>query len=97
MEDARKANGHDTWLRRLAARLFREQDAAAVRHGWQIETGRTGLSRVYRDPRFDRFARCPQCRGSGTDQDQEPCPNCAGTGRIVLGLDSVSGARRSRP
>jgi hypothetical protein len=96
MEDVRKANGHDTWLRRLADRLFREQDAAAVRHGWQIDAGRNGLKRVYRDPRFDRFALCPQCRGSGTDQDQEPCGGCAGTGRTVLGPDSVSGAGRSR-
>jgi hypothetical protein len=96
MEDARKANGHDTWLRRLAARVFREQDAAAARHGWQIETGRTGLATVYRDPRFDRFARCPRCSGSGMDQDQYPCAGCAGTGRTVLGPRSATEAGRSR-
>jgi hypothetical protein len=84
MEDARKALSHDTWLGRLSARLFRDQDATARRHGWHIKAGRGGLSRTYRDPRFDRLARCPMCRGSGTDASQEACDGCAATGRVTL-------------
>jgi len=79
MKDVRKARGRDTWTQRMAARLFRKDDAAAARHGWQIEIGPGGRSRVYRDPRFNRFARCAACGGTGTD-----CPECADTGRVVV-------------
>ena len=73
------------WIRALGEWLFRDDDARAVRHGWQIETRRGGLGRVYRDPRFDRLARCPDCGGSGTGESGGPCHRCSATGRIVLG------------
>jgi hypothetical protein len=45
------------WLasrgRSAGDRLFQENDAMARRHGWQAETRRGGLGRVYRDQRFD--------------------------------------------
>lgn len=44
-------------IRTAGDRLFRDADAHASRHGWQITTRRGGLARTYRDPRFDRFRR----------------------------------------
>ncbi len=73
------------WIRALGEKLFRDDDARAIRHGWQIETRRGGLGRVYRDPRFDQLARCPDCGGSGTGESGGPCHRCSATGRIVLG------------
>ena len=81
------------WLARCAeaagASLFREDDAMARKHGWHIEARSGGLSRVYRDPRFDRLASCPQCHGSGSREVGEPCPGCQGTGRVTLGRRPV--------
>jgi len=46
-----------TWLagktRPAGDCLFRADDALATARGWQITSGRFGLSRVYRDPRFE--------------------------------------------
>ena len=72
-------------IRALGEKLFRDDDARAIRHGWQIETRHGGLGRVYRDPRFDQLARCPDCGGSGTSESGGPCHRCSATGRIVLG------------
>jgi len=33
--------------------LFRTDDAIAANMGWEVRAGRLGLSRTYRDPRFD--------------------------------------------
>ncbi len=71
----------DTWTRRLTARLFQQDDAAAARHGWQIRAGGGGRSRIYRDPRFDRLASCGTCGGN-----EAACAECAGTGRVSLTL-----------
>jgi hypothetical protein len=90
MTDARKLTRRDTWTQRLMAWLFREDDAAAARHGWQIEAGPGSRSRVYRDPRFDRFTRCAACGGTGTE-----CPECRGTGRVVL--DQRSSRQTGQP
>jgi hypothetical protein len=72
----------------LGERLFHEDDARALRHGWQIETRHVGLARTYRDPRFDQLAQCPDCRGAGTDALDRSCPRCSATGRIVLTQDT---------
>jgi hypothetical protein len=74
--------------------LFRENDALARRHGWHIGAGHAGLSRVYRDPRFDQLASCRRCRGRGSGETGEPCPGCLGTGRVELGS---GGAERAQP
>ena len=77
-----------SWLvalpRRLADRLFVMNDAEAYWRSWQIIRTPGGLTRRYRDPRFDTLAECPQCRGAGSAATL-PCPPCAGTGRITLG------------
>ena len=73
-------------LRALGDRLFFEDDARALRHGWQIQTRHAGLSRTYRDPRFDQLVPCPDCRGQGT-RDGLYCHRCSATGRIHLAQD----------
>ena len=70
-------------VRSAGDRFFRASDTRAVGYGWQITAGRSGLSRTYRDPRFDLLASCPDCCGSGQDA-RRPCSRCAGSGRIRL-------------
>ena len=72
-------------IRRFGNWLFQAEEAARARqHGWQITVNRDGLGRTYRDPRFDRFRRCPACGGTGRCPGGESCGPCAGTGRITL-------------
>lgn len=71
----------------LGARLFHEDDARALCRGWQIEIRHAGLTRTYRDPRFDRLLQCPDCRGASTDAFGSPCPRRSATGRIILTQD----------
>src|ERR1700730_546252 len=52
-------------LRNFGDRLFADTDARARRHGWQVTRRHGGLSRRYRDPRFDSLVRCPSCAGTG--------------------------------
>ena len=53
-------------IRRVGNWLYQAEEARARQYGWQITTHRGGLARTYRDPRFDRFSRCPGCGGAGT-------------------------------
>jgi hypothetical protein len=49
-------------LNRLEAagnRLFAADDQRAAARGWQITPGSHGLSRRYRDPRFDMLTAAP--------------------------------------
>ena len=71
-------------IRTVGDRLFRDADAHAGQHGWQITARRGGLARTYRDPRFDRFRRCPVCLGTGIRRAEQACHHCAGTGRITV-------------
>lgn len=71
-------------IRTVGDRLFRDADMRASQYGWQITARRGGLARTYRDPRFDRFRRCPVCGGSGTRRAKQACDHCAGTGRITV-------------
>lgn len=52
-------------LHRAGKALFRERDSRARAHGWQIQVSRGGLSRTYRDPRFDRLTRHPDYEDAG--------------------------------
>ncbi len=59
-------------------------DARARERGWDVTvTGRHGLGRSYRDPRFDLLRSCPQCPGTGRSTGGGECGRCRGTGRIV--------------
>jgi hypothetical protein len=81
------------WLadqtRSAGHRMFRSDDALATASGWQITTGRWGLSRTYRDPRFAALARCDRCNGSGQIAG-ERCARCAGAGRITFTASQYS-------
>jgi hypothetical protein len=74
------------WLRRLIEaagdRLFRADDQRAIEHNWRITRRIGGLSRSYRDPRFDTLRPCPPCNGDGGIA-VEPCVSCDGTGRVI--------------
>jgi hypothetical protein len=91
MSGSGKTPGHSgrwalpaTLVRAIGDHLFRDDDARARRHGWQVTSGHGGLSRTYRDPRFDLLQACPACSGSGHDEQDRECDRCAGTGRITL-------------
>jgi hypothetical protein len=76
------------WLRncldRAGNRLFASSDRAADEHRWQITRRHGGLSRRYRDPRFDMLVSCPCCHGTGGTCDSV-CQPCQGTGRLTRG------------
>lgn len=76
-------------------RLFRADDKRAIASGWQITPGRSGLSRTYRDPRFDLLARCDPCHGSGKAADRH-CARCAGAGGITLAACQLGQRERRR-
>jgi hypothetical protein len=71
------------FLSGIGRRLHADADAQAQGYGWQITQRNGGLSRRYRDPRFDTLARCPSCGGKG-DVDEAPCEPCGGTGRVTV-------------
>jgi len=72
------------FILRLGASLHAAADAGARRRGWTVTPSASGLSRSYRDPRFDRFARCPACAGKGRDASTgTACLPCDGSGRVV--------------
>jgi|SRR5215467_9700999 len=77
-------------IRAAGDRLFQAEDARARQYGWQITARRGGLARTYRDPRFDRFRGCPDCRGAGTGPGEEPCERCGGTGRITISQPALA-------
>jgi hypothetical protein len=85
-----------TPLRAIADRLFRNDDARARQHGWQVTARRGGLSRAYRDPRFDLLQACPSCFGTGPGHQNQDCDRCAGSGRIMLAAKLSPEAGRGR-
>jgi hypothetical protein len=78
----RLRNWIDRCRRRGGERMFAAADARAAEYGWQVRTTRGGLGRSYRDPRFDRLVRCPDCGGSGrVGYTRQTCAWCDGSGR----------------
>ena len=78
-------NGPASWLadclQAAGDRVFAADDRKAREHGWEITCRHGGLSRRYRDPRFDTLITCLWCQGTGRTAEQE-CPPCRGTGRL---------------
>ena len=68
----------------LGSKIFRTDDHRARERGWEIISRHGGLSRTYRDPRFDRIIPCSACNGRGYNPDRITCPDCCGSGRLVL-------------
>ena len=84
-------------LNRLEAagnRLFAPDDHRAIEHGWQIVSRHRGLSRQYRDKRFDMLISCSRCDGNGAT-DGWPCAACGGTGRQTRPPPFRDGERRA--
>jgi hypothetical protein len=90
----------DLLLRALSAiggKVFRTEDRRARDRGWQIIPRHGGLSRSYRDPRFDYLTSCTACNGRGCNAPDAACSDCHGTGRIVLNPVAVSQSERRQP
>jgi hypothetical protein len=83
-------------IRAIGRKIFRSSDRRAHQHGWQIIPRHGGLSRTYRDPRFDYLAACTTCNGRGRNPHGTSCSDCQGTGRVSLAPDLISGRRRGQ-
>jgi hypothetical protein len=84
-------------LNAIGSATFRTEDCRAREQGWQIIPRHGGLSRCYRDPRFDFLIACTPCDGHGCDLRGATCSDCRGTGRIVLDPAAVSRPGRGQP
>lgn len=73
-------------FRQLTDRLFRHQDVLARQHGWTIESRHGGLSRRYRDPRFDSLTSERVMASSSCEHTH----NC-------MELQSASGQKEVKP
>jgi hypothetical protein len=84
-------------LNAVGSKIFRADDRHAREHGWQISPRHGGLSRTYRDPRFDSLTLCGTCNGHGLNSDRTSCRGCGGSGRLVLDrADHTSQSRRQQ-
>ena len=80
---AMRAGGLTELLERLGDLVFAGNDREARWRGWSIVRRQAGLSRVYRDPMFDRPVRCTHCWGAGS-AGGPLCASCSGSGRLIL-------------
>jgi RecJ-like exonuclease len=80
----------------IGSKIFRTDDCRARERGWQVIKRNGGLSRTYRDPRFDYLTPCPACGGRGYNPDRATCPSCDGSGRLVLDRANTSQPRREQ-
>ena len=89
----------DLLLRALSAiggKIFRTGDHRAHDRGWQVIPRHGGLSRTYRDPRFDYLIACSACNGRGYNSDRIGCSDCRGSGRLVLDRASTTQSGREQ-
>jgi hypothetical protein len=71
-------------LQRLGDHLFRAGDARARGYGWEVTSRRRGLSRSYRDPRFDLLASHRYGTGpGGRGEPVQPGPGEVAAGHLV--------------
>lgn len=84
-------------LSAIGSKIFREDDCHARDRGWQVIPRHGGLSRTYRDPRFDHLVACAACNGNGCDPDGVTCSGCHGTGRITVEPATVHRLGRGQP
>jgi diadenosine tetraphosphatase ApaH/serine/threonine PP2A family protein phosphatase len=84
------------WLSAIGSKIFRTDDCRARDEGWQIIPRHGGLSRTYRDARFDYLISCAACDGRGCNPRGATCSGCHGTGRIVLDPAAVSRPERGQ-
>jgi hypothetical protein len=81
-------------LSTIGIKIFRTDDYRAHKRGWQIIPRHGGLSRTYRDPRFDCLIPCRACNGRGYNPDHAICSRCGGSGRLVLDRANTTLPRR---
>jgi hypothetical protein len=84
-------------LSAIGNKIFQADDRRARDRGWQVVPRHGGLSRSYRDPRFDRIVLCTACNGRGRDPREVACSHCYGAGRIVLDPAALSERGRGQP
>jgi hypothetical protein len=84
-------------LSAISSKIFRADDCRARDRGWQVIPRHGGLSRSYRDPRFDHLVPCTACNGQGCYPRDTTCSACHGAGRIVLDPAAVSQPGRGQP
>jgi hypothetical protein len=84
-------------LSAIGSKIFLTDDCRARDQGWQIIPRHGGLSRRYRDPRFDFLIARAACGGHGCDPLGATCSDCRGTGCIVLNPAAVSWSGRGQP
>jgi hypothetical protein len=77
-------------------RIFLSSDNQARQHGWQVSSRHGGLSRTYRDPRFDYLSACTTCNGGGRNPRSITCSDCQGTGRVSLAPGVTSTQHRGQ-
>jgi hypothetical protein len=82
------------WLNVIGNKIFRADDCLARDQGWQIIPRKGGLSRSYRDPRFDLLLPCTACDGRGSNPRGATCSACYGAGRVVLDPAAIFGPGR---
>jgi hypothetical protein len=83
-------------LNLIGNKIFQADDRHAHDRGWQINSRHGGLSRTYRDPRFDYVIPCPTCKGRDRDLSGLTCPACNGAGRTVVNPAEASEPGRSQ-
>lgn len=84
-------------LSAIGSKIFQTDDSRAREQGWQIVPRRGGLSRTYRDPRFDCLMPCPGCNGRGLNPNRITCSVCDGSGRLVLDRADATQLRAEQP
>jgi hypothetical protein len=72
------------WLSAFGNKIFEADDRRARDRDWEITPSHGGLSRSYRDPRFNYLRRCRACNGFGCSPDGVTCASCHGAGRVIL-------------
>jgi hypothetical protein len=83
-------------LSAIGSKIFRTDDGRARDRGWQIIPRHGGLSRTYRDPRFDYLPPCPACNGRSCNPERIACSGCHGSGRLVLDRVDITQPRRGQ-
>jgi len=84
-------------LSAIGSKIFQSDDSRARDRGWQIVPRYGGLSRSYRDPRFDYLLTCAACNGHGCNRRDGTCSACRGAGRIILSPSAASEPGRGQP
>jgi hypothetical protein len=81
---ARLAQRVANFCRWVGERLFAEPDADARSRGWEVSPRWGGLSRTYRDPRFNLRIPCSQCGGAVAIFPGGICTECEARARLLL-------------